>query len=166
MAGFKLFFAALFIITTGCSGKKDNNIEDLGRVKVKADLNGANSLTTRDDDMPVEKHEAFSGTVIETIDVEHYTYIKFRDDSKKEHWAAVFKGSYIDGSNITIESSVIMKNFNSPTLNRTFDEIIFGGVTKIDGKSVEPSQDPRETEQDQMQGGGDDKKLPAGHPSI
>ncbi|MBN2803918.1 MAG: hypothetical protein JXR91_12570 [Deltaproteobacteria bacterium] len=160
MVRFKIFFAALFILITACSGKKNNNIEDLGRVKVNADLAVVNSGNSRDEDMPVEKHEAFTGTVVETIDVEHYTYIKFRDDFKKEHWAAVFKGSYIDGSNITIESSVIMKNFNSPTLNRTFDEIIFGGVTKVDGKSVEPSQDPRETEQ------GADKKLPAGHPPI
>ena len=66
------------------------------------------------------------GTVVETFNAASYTYVKFKDDSAKEQWAAILKVDLKQGQKIEVNQQMVMDNFQSKSLNRTFDRIIFG----------------------------------------
>jgi len=71
---------------------------------------------------------ALSGKVIETMDSGGYTYVQIEGDGKKT-WVAVPKTKVVKGQNITFSPGTEMQNFQSKTLNRSFDSIFFvGGV--------------------------------------
>ena len=76
--------------------------------------------------------ESVSGTVAETMDAGGYTYVKLTTASG-EKWAAVPLAKVALGDKVTIVKPTVMKNFASPTLKRTFDEILFG---TLDGASA------------------------------
>jgi len=68
---------------------------------------------------------AVKGKVLEVKDVESYTYLrlKTKDD---EIWAAVRKAPVTQGTEVTIENVMVMNNFESKTLKKTFKTILFG----------------------------------------
>lgn len=70
---------------------------------------------------------AVKGTVLETQDVESYTYLRLKTPSG-ETWAAVARTPVKKGSEVTIDNAVVMKNFESRSLKRTFDKIVFGNL--------------------------------------
>ena len=67
-----------------------------------------------------------SGKVIETMDSGGYTYAQIENKGKKT-WVAVPKTKIVKGKNISFVPGMEMQNFESKTLNRTFDRIIFSG---------------------------------------
>ena len=72
-----------------------------------------------------------SGKVVEKLDASNYTYVRLDDGSGAEIWAAVPKTQLEIGEEITLMGGSVMRNFNSKTLNRTFESIIFAnGVIK------------------------------------
>jgi hypothetical protein len=74
-----------------------------------------------------------SGKVVDTMDSGGYTYVQVEQDGKKT-WVAVQKMKVKKGQMITFKPGMVMENFESKTLKRTFDKIIFSdGV--IDQKS-------------------------------
>lgn len=68
---------------------------------------------------------AFSGNVVETQDVSPYTYVRLDDGAGHQIWAAVPQTQLEIGEKIALENGTVMTNFNSKTLNRTFESIIF-----------------------------------------
>jgi len=68
---------------------------------------------------------AYSGKVMETKDVSPYTYVRLVDGAGNELWAAVPETQIKIGEQITLQDTVVMNNFSSKTLNRTFESIIF-----------------------------------------
>ena len=66
-----------------------------------------------------------SGEVLEVKDVEIYTYLRLKTKDG-EMWAAVSKAPVKVGAKVTIENSMVMKNFESKSLKKTFPTIIFG----------------------------------------
>jgi hypothetical protein len=74
-----------------------------------------------------------SGRVVETMDVDRYTYVCLEKDSKK-HWLAVPKMKVVVGQNMSFKPGVEMVNFESKTLNRKFDKIIFSQGPVTDGQ--------------------------------
>lgn len=70
------------------------------------------------------------GTIIETMDSGGYTYMKLKT-TEGEVWAAVPQASVKVGDNVALASPVPMRGYQSPTLKRTFDEILF--ATLADG---------------------------------
>ena len=71
---------------------------------------------------------SIKGKVLEVKDVESYTYLrlKTKDD---EIWAAVLKATVTKDSEVTIENVMVMNNFESKTLKKTFKTIIFGTLS-------------------------------------
>jgi len=65
------------------------------------------------------------GQVLETMDVESYTYLRLKTKDG-ETWAAVNKSPVKKGAEVTIENAMVMNNFESKTLKRTFPTIFFG----------------------------------------
>ena len=77
---------------------------------------------------------ASSGKVVQKLDASNYTYIRLDDGVGNETWAAVPKTQLEIGEQIALKGGTVMRNFNSKTLNRTFDSIIFAtGVIRAAG---------------------------------
>ncbi len=69
-----------------------------------------------------------SGIVAETIDASRYTYIKVQTESGEEIWAAVPQIKLPEGQHVEIIQSLVMKDFESKTLNRVFSSVVFGVI--------------------------------------
>jgi hypothetical protein len=70
---------------------------------------------------------SLKGEVLETVDAGTYTYLRLKT-TDGEMWAAVLSAPVKKGARVTIESPMLMTNFESKTLNRKFDKIIFGSL--------------------------------------
>ena len=70
-----------------------------------------------------------SGTVLETMDASDYTYMRLKTPAG-EVWAAVNKTKIAKGDSVTVTNAMVMDGFQSKTLNRTFDKILFGVLGK------------------------------------
>jgi len=65
-----------------------------------------------------------TGTVLETMDASGYTYINVATDSG-ERWIAVNQSAIEVGEEITFMDGMVMQNFFSKSLDRTFPQITF-----------------------------------------
>lgn len=92
--------------------------------------------------------DAISGKVVETMDSGGYTYVKLEKDGKSM-WVAVPVTALKVGQEVAVQPGMQMNNFNSKTLNRTFDSIIFSQGVESDAKPA-----------------GAANSLPPGHPST
>src|SRR5271169_2674172 len=68
-----------------------------------------------------------TGTVLETIEASNYTYMRLKTPDG-EIWAAVAKAKVEKGQNVTVVNAARMDGFESRTLNRKFDRIVFGSL--------------------------------------
>jgi hypothetical protein len=66
-----------------------------------------------------------AGKVLETLDAASYTYVRLAT-ANGEAWAAVPRARLEIGSEVAIVNPQAMANFESKTLERTFDTIYFG----------------------------------------
>jgi len=66
-----------------------------------------------------------NGTVLEVKDVDSYTYVRLKT-KEGETWAAVGKSALKKGASVSIENTIVMTNFESKTLKKTFPSIVFG----------------------------------------
>jgi hypothetical protein len=66
-----------------------------------------------------------SGEVLEVQNVESYTYLRLRT-AGGETWAAVPTAKVAKGAKVTIENAMVMNNFQSKALKKTFDTVLFG----------------------------------------
>jgi hypothetical protein len=66
-----------------------------------------------------------AGTVLETLDVPNYTYIRL-ETAAGEAWAAVPQAAVEVGSQVAIVNVQTMVDFKSNSLERTFETIYFG----------------------------------------
>jgi hypothetical protein len=64
------------------------------------------------------------GKVLSTLYAPGYTYMELAN-TEKRFWIAAPTTRVKAGDRVRFEQSLVMKNFNSKTLNRTFDQIIF-----------------------------------------
>ncbi len=73
-----------------------------------------------------------SGTVLETMDASDYTYMRLKT-ATGETWAAVNRTKVAKGDAVTVANAMVMDGFQSKTLNRTFDKIVFGVLAPAGG---------------------------------
>jgi GW (Gly-Tryp) dipeptide domain len=85
--------------------------------------------------------EGISGEIIETMDAGNYTYIHVQG-ADKTVWAATEKFDARVGDTVIVPEGMLMKNFTSPTLEKTFSEIYFvDQVFPADGKKHDHAAD-------------------------
>lgn len=88
--------------------------------------------------------ENTTGTVLETMNSAGYTYLLI-DSGVDKTWVAIPETKIAKAATVTYKSGMVMKNFSSTTLNRTFDSIIFSpGLngeksTQLHGKAANDS---------------------------
>jgi len=71
------------------------------------------------------KGDVFNGVVLETLDANGYTYLHIEDSFKKRYWAAL-EGVKIDkGVEVRFTEEMRAQKFESKSLGRTFDDLIF-----------------------------------------
>jgi hypothetical protein len=68
------------------------------------------------------------GEVLEVMEVESYTYLRLKTKDG-ETWAAVSKAPVKKGAKVTIENVMVMNNFESKSLKKTFQTIVFGTLS-------------------------------------
>jgi hypothetical protein len=88
--------------------------------------------------VPAQATAALQGEVLETLNVDSYTYLRLKTRDG-EVWAAVPTSTVKKGAQVTIASSMTMQNFESKTLKRTFDKVVFGQIVDPGAKPVAPS---------------------------
>lgn len=67
------------------------------------------------------------GTVQEVLNVSNFSYLRMKT-GEGEIWAAVVNAAVKKGDVVTIDDAVVMKNFTSKQLKRTFPSIVFGDL--------------------------------------
>lgn len=77
--------------------------------------------------------ETVTGTVIETMNAAGYTYMNV-DTGKEKHWVAIPETEIKNGEEVTYLQGMVMSNFKSKSLDRTFSTIIFS--PGLEGKMV------------------------------
>jgi hypothetical protein len=86
--------------------------------------------------------QAVSGKVVETMNSGGYTYALVDKDGAKT-WVALPKSRITVGSEINCKPGMVMNNFSSPSLNRSFKHIVFsGGLTSSSGTAAPPEASP------------------------
>ena len=83
--------------------------------------------------------EVLRGEVLATMDGGGYTYVQVKT-SDKTVWAAANKFKVAKGDRVAMASGMVMKNFESPSLNRKFDEIHFVDEIRMDDAAAQPAQ--------------------------
>jgi hypothetical protein len=92
----------------------------------KAEVKGQDDLST------------LSGKVVETMDSGGYTYVNLQKNGKKI-WVAVPQMKVTVGQEISFAPGMVMNEFKSNSLNRTFDAIVFSsGVAGQESKASVP----------------------------
>jgi len=94
-----------------------------------------------------------SGSVLETIDVSRYTYLRIKTEGG-EIWAAVPRAKVAQGDAVRVVNAMLMTGFHSQSLDRTFPEIYFGRLAG-DGPAAAPHGL-----------GSAAGQLPPGHPAL
>jgi hypothetical protein len=89
-----------------------------------------------------------SGKVLETMDASRYTYLKIEFGKGRQVWAAIPQAKISVGQQVDVVESIVMQDFSSPTLNRTFNSIIFGTLKNsprdggVSGEDTPPNLPP------------------------
>jgi hypothetical protein len=78
------------------------------------------------------------GKVLEVLNIESFAYLRL-DTLQGEIWAAVIKGQIKKGDTVTLDNVSVMNNFESKTLKRKFDRILFGNLAGANHGAAKPS---------------------------
>ena len=69
----------------------------------------------------------YSGEVLEVQQVESYTYLRLKTRDG-ETWAAINRAPIAKGAAVTIENAMVVNNFESRVMKKTFQTIVFGNL--------------------------------------
>ena len=132
-----LFITLALIMVTGCKGEEkiDPTMDKLGRAtgpvakttppKNHPPMPAADQAADHGP-QPEKAMIVHTGEVLETIDASRYTYVRLQNRSGEELWAAIPQAKLGIGAPVEIVQSLVMKDFESKTLKRTFPSVIFG----------------------------------------
>jgi len=164
-----VLFATLFAF--GCGEKKeiDPKVENLGRASSRQVAPKA-ATKRMPMGMGMQRQDAansvvYDGKITETINVPNYTYLKIKPATGTELWTAVPSCDAKVGDQVKVKQSLIMKKFTSPSLSRTFDEIIFGTLdsgNKTPALPLDAGMPPGHPPINKAAA----QKLPPGHPPV
>lgn len=85
------------------------------------------------------------GTVVETVDAANYTYLNIQTSTQKV-WVAIPASVVEIGEVVTYLQGMVMADFHSKSLNKTFDSIIFSpGLEGKEKKVVQTASAPQQS---------------------
>ncbi|MDR3581548.1 MAG: DNA-binding protein [Oryzomonas sp.] len=87
-----------------------------------------------------QQSEPLTGKVLQVLNGGGYSYIYLQKDKGEKTWIAVTEIKANAGDRMSFKEGLVMKNFQSKTLKRTFDSIVFSnGVVPQPGKAAASS---------------------------
>ena len=98
----------------------------------KDDVQEADVSSTSQKAEVVGQSGGLSGTVSETMDASGYTYVLV-DTATEKIWVAGPKTQVVVGDEVNIAGGSPISNFESKTLGRTFDTILFASAISVAG---------------------------------
>jgi hypothetical protein len=110
--------AAVVLLACGKHAESTN-------ASVSAPAQSAGSTTSVSPAKPVMAAEKLQGTIVETMDAGGYTYMKLQT-ADGERWVATPAVTVQKGQLVTVLAQMTAEKFQSTTLGRTFDRIVFG----------------------------------------
>ena len=102
--------------------------------------------------------ESVTGKIVETMDSGGYTYMKL-STNRGEVWAAVNQTKVKKGETVSVANPMEMNGFESKTLKRKFDRILFGTLAEGGAASTGGAAPPIDAAAAQGQ-------MPPGHPDA
>ena len=94
-----------------------------------------------------ESIEVISGKVLETMNSGGYSYVHIQKKNSSKVWVAIPETPVKVGTQLSFQPGMEMKNFQSKSLKRTFDSVIFsGGVAGAGAASAASSAPARKDE--------------------
>ncbi len=104
------------------------------------------------------------GTIVETMDAASYTYLKI-NTATQQVWVAIPATTVKVGEEVTYLQGMVMADFHSKTLDKTFESIIFSpGLEDGDKKKVQPTPAPQKTSSSFAEAIKNETKKPATPP--
>lgn len=85
--------------------------------------------------------DVLTGPVLEQLAVPPYVYLRIKT-AQGEIWAAVPETTIETGTVVTLANSMLMNDFESKSLNRTFDRIYFGTLGPAGGAMAATAGNP------------------------
>ena len=82
--------------------------------------------------MPAAATGGITGKVLERIEAAPYCYLRL-ETARGEVWVAVPEAKIEKGTEVTVVNPMLMANFESKTLKRTFAEVYFGNLGPAGG---------------------------------
>jgi hypothetical protein len=79
-----------------------------------------------------------SGEVLEIQNVEGYSYLRLKT-AQGETWAAVPTTDLKKGAKVTIDNPMVMKDFKSKALKKTFSKVVFGTLAGAGPAAAAPA---------------------------
>lgn len=108
----------LLIVTAMIIGSCDN-----AKTPAKVSQENMNRQKPRTNTLPVDKRIK-SAKVLEAIHAGTYTYVRLQSDNR-EFWAAITAMPVDTGKTYYYKESILMRDFHSKQLQKTFDSILF-----------------------------------------
>ncbi len=122
-----LFFLALVLaFSRGALAEPPAKLENVAPLQAHPPAQPAQPPMGQGAAQPIAAPD-LTGKVLETIDASTYTYIRLKT-AGGERWAAVPHTELKVGQQVTVVNGTSMYGFESKTLGRKFDEIVFGVV--------------------------------------
>ena len=124
------------MFASGCKDKTEipkNESPVAGNVAVSKS-NVTISKIKENFEIPNIQNPVLKSTIIEFQDVKDYTYLHLKDSTGRI-WAAIPKTPVETGKEIELFNIMVMKDFQSKTLGKTFDIILFG-LPSIKGQAI------------------------------
>ncbi len=131
--------AAIVLLMSGCSEKPEESTKATETVKEQAaaaavesapvqNIYGTSAQPHQQASAPegadVQTNSGHVANVLETMDAAGYTYVKVDEDGNV-YWIAGPRSAVVVGSSISYIEQMVMKDFTSKSLNRTFDFLMF-----------------------------------------
>lgn len=138
-----IFIILCSLLTFGLGACSQKNDQDAKTVKDSSllDQQAKKSMPAQPDQQAAapaseqpEMSPSFTETVLETMNAGQYTYVRVEKDGKSL-WVAGPVFSVKVGDEVAVYNEMIMNNFYSKTLDRTFEEIFFSPTIYVVGPS-------------------------------
>ena len=125
----------MLVYASGCKANNEQASQPTPKQSVKIQGDGQQAAPAQ---MPPQQ-PGIEGKVLETMDASGYTYVQV-ETATGPVWAAMPQSKVDVGQDIALSGGMPMTNFESKTLGRTFDTIIFsGGVVKQGASATAPA---------------------------
>ena len=138
--------AAAALLLVACSGKQPDMVVKASE-QTKAPVVQAAALPAGHPDVAMVSNKpaaaapagGLTGKVVETMNAGGYTYLKI-NTAQGDVWAAVRQFDAKKGATVSVNPEMTMDNFESKTLNRKFDHIVFGTLATGAAPATQPVQ--------------------------